>query len=521
VSALRTRILPLLVISIAINFAAPVAHAAGEERALRRMVDLNKRALAAHAAGRQQTAKKLLLDALTLAKGARLDSHLMTARTNIHLGVVSIVGLKQREEGLTYFAQGLKIRPDIKLTPRLATPALEADLALARKAKPAPPARPPAPATVQAPPPAPAASTPKPKELAAGPPPRGVEVFAKDEEPDVPATVPQPLYCPTPIEGPPGEEVNLLCLTQPEVNVSRVIAYYRSADDTYIAVRMNRSKKGWYSAVIPGNHVTGRSLQFYFEGHGEGEDVAIQNGKGESPNVIVIKDGAPPVGVGALAALHAGAALGGGNAEDSPIEAREKEDARAERQGRRRRRLPGTIWIGLGAGTAMGFHGQRPLERHPGRAVTTGASSDGLGHLAPELGWQMSEDLSLSLQSRHQYLPSSGSGDAEATGAPPKTAHAVLARLQYVLMGIGDLQLLGTAVLGGGSALRLKVEPARELGLVTSDTVVIGPLVAGVGAGAAYNISSRWLALAEARTLVAGWKPGLLIELNAGVQLGF
>jgi hypothetical protein len=522
VSFLRT-IVPfaratILACLIAASGGGRVAHAASEQRTLKQMVQLNKRALAAHAAGRQQTAKKLLLDALTLGEASGLGSHLMSARTNIHLGVVSIVGLKQREEGLAFFAQAMKIRPGIKLTPRLATPALMAAFEQARRTKPAAPQPPVARAVTPAAPP----STAKPKEgaeLAAG----DLEALSKDEEPDVPATIPQPLYCPTPMEGPPGEEVSLLCLTDSDIPVNRVVAYYRpSTVDTYFTLPMTRSQKGWYSAVIPRERVAGRSLQFYFEAQSDNDYVAHRNGKEESPNIMVLKAGAAPVGVGALAALHARAVSDESpQAEQSPIELRGTKETPAEKQARARRRPVGSIWVGLGLGTGWGWHGRRPLERHPGRSVTTGNSSVGLGHLVPEIGWQMTPELSLSLQSRHQYLPRSGAGDAQSTGAPPRSAHAVLARVQYVALSFGGLDLLGTGGLGGGSALRLKIEPAPERGLVASDTVVIGPIVGSVGVGAAYNFSSRWVALAEARTLIAAWNPGVLVELNAGVQLGF
>jgi hypothetical protein len=502
------------------------AHAASEEQTLRRMVDLNKRALAAHTSGRHANAKKLLQEALSAAKAGKLDNHLMAARTYIHLGIVSIAGLNQREEGLAAFTQAVKLKPDIKLTPKLSTPALESDLQQARLMVVA--STPPTPVPLAQPA---APSSAKRKETASA---RIDKVsdtasdnvplpYASDDEPDVPASVPQPLYCPVPIEGPPAQEVNLLCLTQPEIRVSKVVAYYRpAAGETYTAVPMSRSRKGWYSAVIPATQVSGRTLQFYFEAQGDGNDVAVQNGRSDSPNVIVLKEGAPPVGVGALAALHAATvgADGRGN-ETSPIELREREVRESEERSRLRRRAPGSLWLGIGVGTGRAWHGKLPLERHPARSVTAGVSPLGLGHLVPELGLQVGERLSLSVQSRHQYIPPSGSGDAEALGSPPKSAHAVMIRMQYALLDLADLQLMGSAGFGAGSAVRMKVEPARQLGLVTSDTVVTGPLLAGLGLGLAYNFSDHWLALAEARVLGTGWKVGLMGEINAGVQIAF
>jgi hypothetical protein len=507
----------------AARFARP-AHAAGEEQTLRKMVDLNRRALAAHGAGRHTTARKLLLEAVAAGKTASLDQHDMTARTHIHLGIVTIVGLKQREEGLTHFVQALRIKPAIRLTPKYATPELETDFEHARLVAATPAAAPAAaaPLPAPAPPAAPPASTPKAKESVAPVAQKRERSRPGGEEPDVPVSIPQPLYCPIPLEGPPAREVNLRCLTQPEIQVSKVVAYYRpAAGETYIALPMNRTRKGWFSAVIPAGHVTGRSLQFYFEAKGDDEEVSLRNGKMDSPNVIVLKEGAPPIGVGALAALQSEVDASDAGNERSPLEVHESEAVESGRRAALGRRAAGSFWLGLAAGSGRGWHGRRPLERHPRRQVTTGTSPVGLGQLLPELGWQVGDRLSLSLQTRHQYLPPSGSGDAEATGSPPKTAHAAMLRLQYALYDVGGLELFGSLTAGGGSALRMKVEPARELGLITSDTVVVGPLVGGLGAGLAFHFNDRLLALAEGRVLGAAWNVGFLFEINAGVQVAF
>jgi hypothetical protein len=497
----------------------PDAHAASEEQTLRRMVDLNKRALAAHAAGHHPAARKLLMEALAAARAAKLDGHLMAARTYIHLGIVSIAGLNQREDGLAAFTQALKIKPDIKLTPKLSTPALEADLQLARAALSA--SAPPQPVPLPVPDAAP--SSPKVAKETSAQTDKVPLAYAKEDEPDVPASIPQPLYCPIPMEGPPGQEVNLRCLTQPEIRVNRVVAYFRpDVGESYTALPMQRSTKGWYSAVIPAKQVSGRTLQFYFEAQGETNEVAVRNGKSESPNIIVLRRGAAPVGVGALAALRAETdASDADHVETSPIELHGRERAASEEHARLRRREPGSLWLGLAAGTGRAWHGKLPLERHPARSVTAGVSPLGLGQLLPEIGWQISERVSLSLQSRHQYIPPSGSGDAESVGTAPRSAHAVMARVQLSLLDMSDLQLMTSASLGAGSAVRMKVEPARQLGLVTSDTVVAGPLLVGLGAGLAYNISDHLLALVEGRALLAAWKVGLTGEINAGVQVGF
>jgi hypothetical protein len=476
------------------------------------MVDLNKKAVAEHQAGHHAEAQKLLGEALTLAETHQLGDHDMAARTHVHLGIVAIAGLGRRDEGLRHFAEAQRIKPGIKLTRALATRTLEKEFRAARKL----PAAPPVPAE-----PAEAAEDPaKDKEEVA----QSAEADDKlgAEEPDVPVNVPQPLYCPTPIEGPPQEDVKLHCLTQADVQARKIVLYYKPGDrDRYTAVTMKPTKKGWYSAVIPGPKVTGRALQFYFEARGAANRLAASNGKDDLPNEIVLKPGTPPVGVGALAALSFDDGTKRTGEEETPLQVRFKQEERDAEAQLLARRAPGKFWLGLGVGSGWGWHLQLPLERHTAREVTAGFSPGGLGHALPELGYQLTPKLALSIQGRHQYLPNSGSGDPEAVRSAPRAAHAALLRVQYVLLELGDLQTLGTAAAGFGSALRMKVNPAPLAGLVASDTVKAGPVVAGPGIGLAYNFTTHFLLGVEGRALAGFPSFAVMGELSAGAQYAF
>ena len=50
----------------------------------------------------------------------------MTARTHVHLGVVYVVGLKQREQGMEEFRKALRIDPTIKITKAMLNPEVQA-----------------------------------------------------------------------------------------------------------------------------------------------------------------------------------------------------------------------------------------------------------------------------------------------------------------------------------------------------------------------------------------------------------
>ena len=546
-STTRSVFVVFFLVALAAPAIAATAPAVGEpavdEQALAQIVDLNKKAVAALEVGEPDSAMKDLQAAAKLAQEKGLANHDIMARTQLHLGICAIDGLRDRQRGLEHFARALAIRPQIKLTTQLATPALARDLRAARNIKPGTATAPladrsasaaPSPAT--APAVAPAAnptaaveapsSQPKDKEPDAAPAPVPPRIAGKrSSEPPVPETVPQPLYCPTADRGPPGQPVPLFCLTQPEVAPSKVIAYFRpSGGEAYTAVPMKRNPSGWMSATVPGKVVKGRSLQVYFEAQGPTGKVAAHNGKDDLPNVIALKTGSPRITPRSLAMIDVGAPPASAD-EATPLELHRRDavaDAEAAEIPRRYpRRAPGRLWIGLGAGSGYGWHQRLPLERRVDRKLNPGFSPAGLGHLAPEVGYQLTQRWSVSLQSRHQYLPASGSGDAEVTQGAPELAHALLLRVQYAMLDLGNFQLLGSLSGGGGDALRLQVPPNPNAGIATSDTVVAGRGVVGPGLAIAYNFSSRFVALIEARALAGIPQFAVLMEGTGTLQYTF
>src|SRR4051812_23480368 len=118
----------LLISSSIALVAAPgqaVAASKGDPAAVEKVTGLNRKALEDFQAEDYAGARSLLKEALSVCASTGLDQHPITARTHIHLGVVMIVGFKQRDAGLAEFRKALAIQPDIKLTKSLATPDME------------------------------------------------------------------------------------------------------------------------------------------------------------------------------------------------------------------------------------------------------------------------------------------------------------------------------------------------------------------------------------------------------------
>jgi hypothetical protein len=122
------------------------------------------------------------------------------------------------------------------------------------------------------------------------------EKVARDklaEGPDMPGSIPQPIFCPTRDEWAAGADVFIHCAPQSQVKAKELALYYRPSGALhYNSLLMERSKKGWYVATIPAGRVTGRMLQYYVEAHGPKGEVAAVNGKPTSPNIMMIRPGA-------------------------------------------------------------------------------------------------------------------------------------------------------------------------------------------------------------------------------------
>ena len=127
---LRFGLAVTLVVSMVAMVPASAAVAAEDPQVMAKVTDLNKRALEAYAASDLSQARQLLKEALELCETSGLEKHAITARTYIHIGVVLVGGMKQKELGVKQFGKALEIQPEIQVTRNVATfrHAIPADL---------------------------------------------------------------------------------------------------------------------------------------------------------------------------------------------------------------------------------------------------------------------------------------------------------------------------------------------------------------------------------------------------------
>src|SRR4051812_19597447 len=381
-----------------------------QEAVIQKMIALNRRALAAYDSKDFDGAKASLLDAVVIGKEAGLSNDKMMARTYLHLGAVYVEGLKDRQKGLRYLALALKIRSDIKLTPSLVTPSLTqafedarreaeggAPSTAAREPAPEPraaPERPSPPPPRAAPPPPPPKAEPQPEpEPQPAPSAKGEEDDGADE-PDLPANIAQPLSCPNPDEAPPNEKMVLRCVLKPGLTAARVVLFYRlPGGENFTPVPASRSKRGWYIGTIPASASVGRSVQYYFEAR-DGRDKEVASaGRNDSPNVILIREGAPAVGTGALATVRFQGDAHRGSDEENPLLAQTSARERARHDVGLHRRRERQFYFGVTLGSGFGFHGKSRLEYRTDLEVEAGPSSGGPIDLTPELGYQFTDQV--------------------------------------------------------------------------------------------------------------------------------
>ncbi len=110
------------------------------------------------------------------------------------------------------------------------------------------------------------------------------------EGPELPSHVSEQIACTVPDEVPPGADLYVHCVPRPGLDAKVVALYYRSGGLVlYNVSTMDRSKKGWYTALIPGGKIAGRVLHYYVEARDGRQDVVASNGHASSPNIATIR----------------------------------------------------------------------------------------------------------------------------------------------------------------------------------------------------------------------------------------
>lgn len=523
----------------------PAGGAAAQDQAtIDRLVQMNKKALEDYDTLEWDSAKKTLLDALLAAKKAGLESHPISARTYVHLGAVYITGFKNRDKAIQSFSRALEIDPEIQLSKGIATPDVNEVFSEAqRRAKGG------GGGGEESAPSASGGRRRRPVmedasggggEAKAARPARPRLGSDNDEEPDLPARI-NALDCPNADETLLDKPVTVRCALAPSLPVAKVFLLYRiPGKDEYTETEMTKTPKGWYQAKIPKKAVTGKSLQFYFEGRNAAGKPVVANGAQSSPNImLIVAEEAVEEEAGGRRRRSAE------EEEENPLDepkgpyrpklrlgridkAREGLD---ERFGRRK------WWISIGAGSGFGYAKGNGLEAASKSddpefsglqgIFLPGGAWAGLGHLVPEIGYQFTPNMALSLAGRLQWIPQ----PSEFSRFAARGALSGLAKLIFYTKQ-SRLRFFGAALLGGGEGFRFVVYPAQTLPdsydpmqiakyRNFKDTVRGGPGMGGLGVGLYYELAKRVSLVFEVDGLAGFPTFSLVVDGHLGLQFNF
>ena len=408
---IRSSHIALLSISLAFGVVALSAQTARaqDQAAVDKLVQMNKKALDDYDTLDWDAAKRILLDALVAGKKAGLDNHPVMGRTYIHLGAVYITGFKDRQKGLQSFQRALEIDPTIQLSKGIETTEVTATFAEAQRGARsgasagggggddnAPVSKKKRRGPVMEGDSASSDDHPKPKKHR----PSG------DEEPDLPAHI-GALDCPEPDEAIIDKPLTVRCVVAPNLPVASVYLMYRApGGDEYNEVLMTKSPKGWLQAKIPKKAVTGKSIQFYFEGRNGAGKPVVANGGADSPNIVLVVE---------EESKGEASKAGTGEEDENPLEENEGNQrprlhlghVDKEREGLDTRFGKRKWWIGIGVGTGYGYAKGNGFE-----AVNKSLPQDPFHSLqsqfTPGLAWagigQLEPEIRLRVQSQHGGL---------------------------------------------------------------------------------------------------------------------
>ncbi|HEX3693816.1 MAG TPA: hypothetical protein VH374_00395 [Polyangia bacterium] len=510
IQPLSVPLVSALLVAVGLIF-SPATVLARDPPAVAKLVQMNKRALDDYDNLEWKSAKRRLLEAIAEAKKSSIETHPIVARTYLHLGAVYVVGLHDRNAGVQCFVRALQIDPEIRVATAMETPAISAAFsdAQAQVAKGGG-------ATVTSDDDTDSdnkksASNKKNAEESKAPPARKGK---GQDEPDLPMNV-AALDCPNTDDVARGQSAVIRCAVSPALKVFSTVLFYRvPGAEEFSTVAMKKSPKGWFVGEIPKDVTEGKSVQFYVEGRDRNGKPIVANGRGGSPNLMLVRD-PDEAEADADSKAHPAAAA---EPEENPLENLDQHGVvrrTVDKESRGPRFPSRKLWIGLGAGSGFGYAKGDGLEvrKDLQSKFSPGLGWAGLGQLAPEFGLHVTKGFALALQGRIQWIEQSGKDKRGASGAA-----AVLLRMLF-FTAPRSIRLYGGPTVGYGNFRFIFTPDETDPG--AKDSVLGGPIIAGLSGGLSYAVVRALSVNLEINGLVGFPTTSAVADLNLGLQVNF
>lgn len=463
-----------LIATIAILFGFGVAHANPKTDVQTKV----KEAMENYDLMDYDAARKLLNQALAIAKKSRLDKDPVTAKAHLSLGIVQFVN-QQTDAAKLSFLSAVQIDPKIDIDPAYKSDDMAKLLEQARQE---------------------AGGGGEPDALPSGPVDSGVD-----------CTTVEGLQHEIVDTAPAGAPLTIEAYLGPDVTATKVSVMYRPEGSTdFKEVQMQKQGECKYTGAIPPSAFKGSLVHYYVAAYGDGAKPVASKGSSGSPNIIEVS------GVAAGGSLGdnenpLGGGGGGGGSVSSNVTVGGPKRAR--------------IMIALAGGTGIGYvTGMTEGDGTTHSEVKNCCLGSSLVVLQPEIGYFVSPQLSVGIAGRIG-IPVGANVMGHATVAP-----AGLVRVRYALSKSGD----GLRVMGqlGAGILRNTIKLDNSEPGMDTDIVAQGPLLVGGGIGFTRHLTSSVAVMADLSAIGAiavvdslGAAPvlnnGFGADLSLGIQLGF
>jgi hypothetical protein len=463
--------------------ASPASADISADDVIAQMTQLNKEAVTAYQAKKFEDARKILKQALDLAPTAALEAHPITARTHIHMGIVLVGGLKQRDNGIKEFQQAIGIQTDISLTKALITPEIEDAF---KEAKEVGGIKPPAP-------------PPEPKLPPLPPPPAPAAPAAPEPEVSATGISHEPVT-----QGNQGSSITITATLQKDLTFDKLVLAYRpdSAAD-FLGREMKDQGDGRYAADIPATATLGSVVAYYIEAEDADGNPVAARGSIDNPLVVHLS------GVGA------------------PKKERDEDDddgGTAEAPDYR-------YFVGVMAGTGFGWATGTGDTNADVMINPSGMALAGAAQIAPEFGYWLNDTLMLSAQLRYQVV--TGTTPIYVTeGGKDRvyhTANYALALFAKATWMYGEKKLHPFFSLAAGvgrirhvvtfSKIAHNCGPNHNETCI--DTIGAGPFLVGPGAGVMYDLTESLGLIAQLNSVLGFPDFTANVDLNVGVAYQF
>lgn len=455
--AMGTRCLAAVIVGIVWCLAAPAyadprAEVAAKARA----------AMASYDSMDYDAARRLLNQALAIAKKAKLDKDPIVARIYLELGIAQLAGSDQ-EAAKVAFLSAAQIDPKITIDAAYKSPELVKMLDEAKAA-------------------------------------------AGDSEPGdgaVDCKSVRGLQHTTIDAGKPGAAQPIEALIGSDLSPARVAVMYRpeGAID-FTEAKLTRQAGCHYAGAIPASGMHGSLVHYYIAAYDSNNKVLAAKGSSGSPNIMELggSGGAPHDAEDPVNGTPKRS--GGGSDPSAGVSSGVSPGGRAP-----------TITLAVAGGTGLGYV---TGTTEGGNKVQTCCVGTSLFVFTPELDYNASRKLSLGIAAR-LGIPYGANIAGHSTIAP-----AVLFRVHRAFSSSGD----GVRVMGeiGAGILRntIKIDATATNGMAGMDIDIVaqGPLLVGAGLGYTKHLGDSIAFLAELDAIggiAVVTKLGSAINLNTGV----